>query len=381
MSTEEKAKSPKELSPASTEKSETLTTRKKHRRKRASKTRISAKKATLASKSAYPRHTFEQCLRIPRVIIEQNAAKECTEKEAATFVGVGYGGPFQLEISSCIKFSLLERPSTGRVKPTDLAKSIIRPQSPEEALKATRQAIVNAPSIADVYNHYRGENLPDDEFFRNALTDKFSVPVDKIQDFIGIFISTLASAKLIEEKDGKRRILDVAEELPARSGLDQKVRKIGKEVKLESGDSCFVMMPFAPPIGDYYSKIYEPAIRKAGLVPVRADTEIFGTGKIVEQVWRGISNAKVLVAELTGRNPNVFYELGLAHASGKAVVLVSSNQNDVPFDLQHIRVIYYDVNDPFWGSKLIEKVSENILSALQTPEEAKFQRAVSGGEK
>jgi hypothetical protein len=72
----------------------------------------------------------------------------------------------------------------------------------------------------------------------------------------------------------------------------------------------------------------------------------------------------------------VFYELGLAHALQKPVVLVSSNEQDVPFDLKHIRVIYYDVSDPFWGQKLIEKVAENIVSALKNPEEAVFNRAL-----
>ena len=86
--------------------------------------------------------------------------------------------------------------------------------------------------------------------------------------------------------------------------------------------------------------------------PVRADAEIFGTGKIIDQVWGGINAAKVLVAELTIRNTNVFYELGLAHALNKPVVLISSNEPDVPFDLQHIRVIYYDVTDPFWEPSL-----------------------------
>jgi hypothetical protein len=66
----------------------------------------------------------------------------------------------------------------------------------------------------------------------------------------------------------------------------------------------------------------------------------------------------------------VFYELGLAHALGKPGVLVSSNQSDVPFDIQHVRVIYYDVRDPFWGEKLIAKIAENILSALKNPLEA-----------
>jgi nucleoside 2-deoxyribosyltransferase len=91
-------------------------------------------------------------------------------------------------------------------------------------------------------------------------------------------------------------------------------------------------------------------------------------------VWSGINDARVLVAELTQRNPNVFYELGLAHALEKPVVLISSNEADVPFDLHHIRVIYYDVSDPFWGQKLIDKISENILSAIENPEEAIFKR-------
>ena len=45
----------------------------------------------------------------------------------------------------------------------------------------------------------------------------------------------------------------------------------------------------------------------------------------------------------------------------------------MPFDLKHIRVIYYDVTDPFWGTKLLDKVAENILSAIQNPEEAVFK--------
>jgi hypothetical protein len=45
------------------------------------------------------------------------------------------------------------------------------------------------------------------------------------------------------------------------------------------------MMPFANPIGGYYATIYEPAIKKAGLTPVRADTDIFATGKIIDQIW------------------------------------------------------------------------------------------------
>lgn len=187
-----------------------------------------------------------------------------------------------------------------------------------------------------------------------------------------MFFDTLKKAHLLVEHNGKHRVIDISTENLNKSDSSETLKKLGKSVTISANDTCFVVMPFAAPLGDYYKKVYEPAIEKAGLKPVRADNEIFGTGKIMDQVWSGINSAKVLVAELTTRNPNVFYELGLAHALKKPVVLVSANENDVPFDLQHIRVIYYDVNDPFWGSKLIEKVAENILSAIKNPEEAIF---------
>lgn len=325
----------------------------------------------------FPRHSISKVLRLPRAILEQNAGRACSDREALAFAGLSYNGPSRVEISSAIKYGLLDRPSTGVVGVTELAKKIIRPQKQNEALDGMREAVLMAPEISDVYTHYRGENVPDEEFFRNALADTFKIPRDKIDEFKTIFFDDLTDAQLVEDKDGKKRILDVSASTPEmRAQPDETLKRISKGVKIEQGESCFVMMPFAEPIGNYYKLVYEEAIRKAGLRPVRADDEIFATGKIIDQVWEGITQARVLVAELTGRNPNVFYELGLAHALNKPVVLVSSNQTDVPFDLQHIRVIYYDMRDPFWGDKLIAKVSENIVSAIKNPGEALLKRPV-----
>ncbi|WP_316828611.1 hypothetical protein [Pedobacter miscanthi] len=324
-----------------------------------------------ASTSNYPRNSIEKSLRIPKAIIDQNAGKECSNVEAAKFVGYsGVNGVFMLEVSSAVKYGFLYRPNPNQLAPTELAKQILRPQSPDDELNGYRQALLNAPVVSDVYKHYRGENLPDTKFFSNALTETFKVPAEKIPEFMDILIDSLFISKLAEKKGDKIRVLDISSE-KGNVAIDTAVelKKLSKSAGINSGDSCFVMMPFAPPLGDYYSKIYEPAIRKAGLTPIRADNEIFGTGKIIDQIWSGITSAKVLIAELTSRNANVFYELGLAHALKKPVVLVSSNQEDVPFDLKHIRVIYYDMHDPFWGNKLIEKVAENILSAIANPEE------------
>lgn len=330
-----------------------------------------SKKARPVRLSNYPRHTIEKALRIPNAIIEQNAGKETTEKEAAGFLGItNPKGPFQLEISSATKYGLLERPSSGMMKPSEIAKRIIRPKSQDDELNAIREAILNAPVISEVYKHYRGENLPDRKFFENTLTDTFKIPTEKLSEFIEIFTETLTRGKLIEIVGEKQRIIDISSETNSPTvDTSSEFKKLSKAASINASDTCFVMMPFLAPLGEYFSKIYAPAITKAGLKAVRADDDIFGTGKIIDQIWNGINSAKVLIAELTTRNPNVYYELGLAHALKKPVVLVCSNEQDVPFDLKHIRVIYYDMHDPFWGTKLIEKVAENILSAIGNPSE------------
>ena len=356
-------------------------TKKKVAEKKAAKKKGASKKKTNArrgkaapgSQALYPRHSVDKALRIPKAILEQNAGKECSDKEAVGFLGLQLNGPSRVEISSALKYGFLERPSPGRVKLTELAKKVLRPQGPTVAIEGFREAVLKAPDISDVYKHYRGENLPDQQFFDNALTDTFNIPKEKLSEFKSIFIESLQTAQLIEEHSDKQRVVDISQGGAYGNETDDTIKKLGKAVSIDANDSCFVVMPFAPPLGNHYSLIYEPAIRKAGLRPVRADDDIFATGKIMDQVWAGINAAKVLVAELTTRNPNVFYELGLAHALKKPVVLVSSNESDVPFDVRHIRVIYYDVNDPFWGEKLMAKVAENILSAIKNPEEAVFK--------
>jgi hypothetical protein len=343
-------------------------------RKKSVKNSAGKVSAAKAGRAKYPRQSVEKALRIPKAIVEQNAGKPCTVSQAAAYLGRNtWKGPFSVEISSATKYGFLESPESGVIKPTDLARRILRPTSAEDQVKAYREAILNAPEISDVYKHYRGENIPDATFFKNTLTQQFKIPDGDADDFKEIFLESLESAKLLEKHGDNTRVLDVSTEVAPLTQLSDHIKKLGAAVAVKTGGSCFVMQPFAAPHGDYFEKILKPAIEKTGLKPVRADADIFGTGKIIDQIWRGINGAQVLVAELSTRNANVLYELGLAHALKKPVVLISSNQPDVPFDLKHIRVIYYDVTDPFWGTKLIDKVAENILSALKNPEEAIFQ--------
>ncbi|MEQ9206545.1 MAG: hypothetical protein RLN78_04195 [Phycisphaerales bacterium] len=132
-------------------------------------------------------------------------------------------------------------------------------------------------------------------------------------------------------------------------------------------DECFVIMPFGGWADIYYDSIFLPAIKKAGLVPRRAD-DIFKPTSIVNDIWQLTLNAKVLLADLTGKNPNVLYELGLAHACCKPVVIITESMDDVPFDLQSLRVIPYDKNEPKWGSNLSIAIREALAEIMQDPD-------------
>ncbi len=340
-------------------------------RKAAAKTGTRKKAAAAAHQAKYPRHPVEKTLRIPQAIFDQNAGKPTSMDDAAKYTtGGAVNGNFRMEIASAKKYGLL-RSEGGKLVPEDRARRILSPQTDTDRRDGLREAVLDAPDISQVYAHYRGENLPDDKFFANALRDTFKIPPDKIKEFLEVFNDSMEAAELIDRSGDRPRLIDIGrdEHVPGAGS----VKVVRKTTKVADGTSCFVMQPFGGHLGGYFESLFKPAIEQAGLRAVRADDDIFATGKIMDQVWRGIQEAAVLVAELTSKNPNVFYELGLAHALEKPVVLVSSNQEDVPFDLRHIRVILYEKDDPFWGSKLIDKVAENISSALARPEEAIFR--------
>lgn len=134
-------------------------------------------------------------------------------------------------------------------------------------------------------------------------------------------------------------------------------------------ESCFVIMPFAEPFETYFKRIIKPAIDENDLYTARGDS-LFRSTHIMDDIWSSIKDASLVVAELTGKNPNVYYELGLAHALKKPAILIASNIEDVPFDLRPLRVLVYDKNDPDWGTLLKENISSAIKETLASPTEA-----------
>lgn len=103
---------------------------------------------------------------------------------------------------------------------------------------------------------------------------------------------------------------------------------------------CFVLMPFTSSFNDIYEFGIKGACADVDVYCERVDEQVF-LGSMLDRIYNQISRADLLVADMTGRNPNVFYEVGYAHALGKNVILLTQQAEDIPFDLKHFPHIVY----------------------------------------
>jgi hypothetical protein len=155
----------------------------------------------------------------------------------------------------------------------------------------------------------------------------------------------------------------------ARKKPPRKKKAPGKTRSHVKGEECFVIMPFGGWFDSYYTAIFIPAIEATGLRSVRAD-DIFRPSPIINDIWAFTKRAKIVLADLSKKNPNVFYELGLAHSLSKPAILVTEAITDVPFDLQSLRVIVYNKDEPDWGNILKRKITNSIQEVLDAPQSA-----------
>ena len=105
----------------------------------------------------------------------------------------------------------------------------------------------------------------------------------------------------------------------------------------------FVLMPLGEEFSPVYTDFIKPVLEEAGFGVQRAD-DIQSTQNILRDVFEAIVTSDLVIADLTGANANVFYELGFAHAARKPVILLTQTIGDVPFDLQAYRIVAYDTH-------------------------------------
>lgn len=128
---------------------------------------------------------------------------------------------------------------------------------------------------------------------------------------------------------------------------------------------CFVVMPFDQEYRGVYDHGIVPAVRKvANKVKRRPKCQrtddISKSSSITRDIVEAICNADIIVADLTGNNPNVFYELGIAHSIGNKTVMITRDIKTVPFDLKTYRIIAYETVD-----LRFRKLQQNLIRSME----------------
>lgn len=129
---------------------------------------------------------------------------------------------------------------------------------------------------------------------------------------------------------------------------------------------AFVLMPYEQEFDEIYSEIIVPALEEAGFEVRRADS-ISHQRSISEDIVKGIHDCDLIVADLTGQNANVFYELGMTHGLNKPAILTTQDVEEAPFDLKPYRMIPYGTSPlqaRLFREKLIEMASQALTGAL-----------------
>ena len=128
---------------------------------------------------------------------------------------------------------------------------------------------------------------------------------------------------------------------------------------------CFVLMPFDEELMLTYSEQIKPTMLQNGWQCSRAD-EIYESRDIIGLTMERILRADLLIADLTGKNPNVFYELGFAHAHAKNTILITRSLKDIPFDLRHRQLIEYDPSPEGYDNLIKDLTSYLTTSGSNT---------------
>ncbi len=260
---------------------------------------------------------------------------------------------------------------------------------PRERTRARVElAIMNIEPFVGLYNNFKNLRLP----AKGALIDaikEFGVPDDAASEAVDTFIVNLRFTGLLQTLSGADRIITIdhlLDELPSSSNISAETISAHNATRgslITSEEAHFEAIAFyITPIGElgseqrehsdlFLGSIVEPALETLKLKVVRAD-KIDRPGVITKQVIEYLFKSRLVIADLSYHNPNVFYELAIRHMLRKPVVQIMRSADKIPFDVNQIRTITVDTSSIYKMVPQLEayrsQLAAQVRQALDNPE-------------
>lgn len=252
-----------------------------------------------------------------------------------------------------IRETLLAEPRAQTIEASKLATQleITEPQVGLILYLITRYGwFIKGASVSQTYFGYTSIDIGDgDEAF-----DQF-IYFNSIEELINIEYLKEKESQKYASASGKKEFDSLIEDqlvVGYKPIFHSKVPQIDNRL-------CFVLMPFEKEWSErVYKSLLRDNIESLGLQCLRAD---FLKGPIImEDIWVKINQAAFIVADVTEKNPNVMYEMGIVHTIGKPTILISQDLNNIPFDFKHLRHYEYLDNIDSFKTFSVE-LKENII--------------------
>jgi hypothetical protein len=363
-----------------------------------------ARKRTRLVRS-FPAAPFEEALSLAAVIQEHGAGQRIRRLTLFDYLGKSpeSGWSRQL-VTNSNRYGLTAGSHAAEyIELTPLGRVATSQEvSPRERIKARfHLAVEQIEPFRQLYEQYQGTKLPAIPVLKDFLVDA-GYQKAEVGEAVETFIANAKFVGILRNLSGAERLVSIdhaLDELPAGAtrfategaGAAQPAGPdAGRPAGVAGGDAgaggggfdwdktCFYVTPIGADGSPerrhsdlFLGSLIEPAVAEFGLRVVRAD-HIAAGGLITRQVLEAIVRSRVVVADLSYHNANVFYELALRHATGRPAVQIIRQADAIPFDVGQVRTILIDTTDlhTFVPQMEVYKaaISSQVRRALEAPE-------------
>lgn len=338
----------------------------------------------------FPATSFEEAAEFAKQILNYGSGQPVRRLSLFDHIGKSpESGPSRQLVTNANKYGLIKGNFTAEVleMTPDGRKALDEEQNKREQTKARiNLAITNIEPFKKLYDKFVGNKLP----AKAALIDsikEIGVSEDLAEEGIDTFIVNLRYVGLLQTLSGAERIISVDHLLdslpttPASSrtvapnlSVVNPVQTAGSIITTEQAhfeSTCFYITPIGEEESEFrkhsdlfLGSIVEPALESFGLKVIRADA-IDKPGTITRQIIDYILKSRLVIADLSFHNPNVFYELAIRHAARLPVVQLIRASDRIPFDLSQSRTIKIDTSDIYSLVPRIELYRSEIASQVR----------------
>jgi hypothetical protein len=330
---------------------------------------------TQISGNALPRRSLEQAISVAEKLREVYAGKSATWEELGEALGISTNNKnFKYLVWAATSYGLIKTESDQARKLYSLAETgrkIVAETFQGEAQEAKVKAVMTPTLLSQFFTDYNNHPIPGDQHIENVLETRYKVPRDRTKEARDIIVTNGMFVGILEDQANGQppivRLSGVPSGASAEDTVEEDKDKLPpaidskrtppktNEVATTWDKICF----YITPLGDETSEerrhadmmlkhLLKPVFESEefGFQVVRAD-EIAKTGIITSQILEHIARSRICVADMSFRNPNAFYELGVRHAFLLPTIQIIHKSDKIPFDVSQGRTITIDTADRY----------------------------------